>query len=106
MRFSLQQQKSPGKQAPGENLLTDLLTTRKKRRYFPLSAESSSTDKGVRTLTQDSTMVSNKQAPGRGIRARNQAAIRIGGEQGRAATCVASYRVSRPAVFLGGSHDE
>ena len=30
-------------------------------------------------------MVSNKQAPGPGIRARNQAAIRIGGEQGRAA---------------------
>jgi hypothetical protein len=46
-------------------------------------------------------MVSNKQAPGRGIRARNQASIRIGGEQGRAATRVASYRVSRPVVFLG-----
>ena len=30
-------------------------------------------------------MFSNKQAPGRGIRARNQAMIRIGGEQGRAA---------------------
>jgi hypothetical protein len=30
-------------------------------------------------------MVFNKQAPGRGIRARNQAMIRIGGEQGRAA---------------------
>ena len=33
-------------------------------------------------------MVSNKQAPGRGIRARNQAAIRIGGEQGLAAVPV------------------
>ena len=31
-------------------------------------------------------MVSKKQAVGRGIRARNQAMIRIGGEQGRAAT--------------------
>jgi len=30
-------------------------------------------------------MVSNKQASGRGIRARNQAAIRVGGEQERAA---------------------
>jgi hypothetical protein len=30
-------------------------------------------------------MVSSKQAPGRGIRARNQAMIRVGGEQGRAA---------------------
>ena len=41
--------------------------------------------KGLRTLTHDSMMVSNKQVPGRGTRARNQAAIRIGGEQGRAA---------------------
>jgi len=47
-------------------------------------------------------MVPN-QAPGRGIRARNQAVIRIGGEQGRAATRVAVQRVSRPAVFLGES---
>ena len=34
---------SPGKQAPGENLLTYLLTIRKKRRYFPLAVDSSST---------------------------------------------------------------
>jgi hypothetical protein len=48
-------------------------------------------------------MVSKQQAVGRGIRARHQATIRIGGEQERAATCVADNRVSRPAVFLGGS---
>ena len=44
-------------------------------------------------------MVSEQQAVGRGIRAHNQAMIRIGGEQGRAATLVAFNRVSRPAVF-------
>ena len=47
-------------------------------------------------------MVSDKQALGRGIRARNQAANCIGREQGRAASLNASYRVSRPAVFLEG----
>ena len=37
---------------------------------------------GLNTLTRDSPMVSSKQAPGRGIRARNQARPGIGGEQG------------------------
>jgi len=40
---------------------------------------------GLETLTCDSTMVSNKQPPGRGIRGRNRATIRISGEQGRPA---------------------
>ena len=48
---------------------------------------------------QKSKMVSNRQAQGRGIRARNQAMIRIGGERERAATLVAVQRVSRPRVF-------
>ena len=52
-------------------------------------------------------MVSNKQAPGRGIRAFVQAVIRVGGEQGiRGSLKLLLKRVSRPAVFLGGSHDE
>jgi len=44
-----------------------------------------------------------KQAESRGIRARNQAMIRTGGEQGRAATHVASQRVPRLLAFSGGS---
>ena len=44
--------------------------------------------------------------PGRGIRAHNQATIRIGGEQGGAAASTAIKRVSRPAVFLGSKPHE
>ncbi len=56
---------------------------------------------GVRTRTQDSTMVSNKQAKGPVIRARNQAAIRRGGEQGsRGRLVLLLNRVAGPVVFL------
>jgi hypothetical protein len=41
------------------------------------------------------------QAASRGIRARNQAMIRAGGEQGRAASYNAFQRVPRLVVFLG-----
>jgi len=41
------------------------------------------------------------QAIGPVIRARNQAMIRIGGEQGRAASPDAFQRVAGPVVFLG-----
>jgi hypothetical protein len=40
---------------------------------------------GLKNPLEESTMISDNQAVGRGIRARNQAAIRRGGEQGRAA---------------------
>lgn len=40
------------------------------------------------------------------IRARNQAMIRTGGEQGRAAVSAAIQRVAGLVVFLGGSPDE
>ena len=45
-------------------------------------------------------MVSNKQAPGRGIRAYIQAMTHIGGEQGARQLPLLFNRVSRPAVFL------
>ena len=58
-------------------------------------------------------MVSQHQAVGRGIRARVQATIRIGGEQDRVGNLGCWLkRVSRPAVFLApslaqwkGTHD-
>ncbi len=48
-------------------------------------------------------MVSDKQAPGRGTRARNQAIIREGGEQDRTATLVAFLAsVTARGLFLKG----
>ena len=47
-------------------------------------------------------MVSKQQAVGRGIRARNQAMIRIGGKQGRAADhCCFSTGITARGLFLG-----
>ena len=50
-------------------------------------------------------MVSTKQALGRGIRARHQATIRIGGEQGRAAvsTCLQTGITAR-SLFSVENH--
>ena len=56
--------------------------------------------RGIKPPNRDSQMIQH-QATGRGIRARNQAIIREGGEQERVGDSVRRLkRVSRPVVFL------